>query len=552
MRRSDFPVVKDIVLIGGGHSHVAVLRSFGMSPIDGARLTLISPDVHTPYSGMLPGLIAGHYTYDEAHIDLDPLARFAGARYLQTSVDRIDPAERLIYCRDGRPPVSYDVLSINTGSTPVFAPGLAKERRVLAVKPVAPFLKGWHVLHRRLLDEPERRLGVIGGGAGGVELLLSIQHALAEEGGLAANRAPGRFQIVTRDETILATHNAKVRKAFEKILGERNVRVHSGFEVQRVDVAGVSNGEQVVELDDVIWVTGAEPPDWFAQSGLAVDDRGFIAVDHYLRSTSHPEIFGAGDAVSIAGDPRPKSGVFAVRQGPALAQNLRAMVLGQPLERYRPQKAFLSLISTGDKYAVASRARWFAKGKWVWTWKDRIDRAFMQKFNELPPMSEVGPKSIPTVADVPPEVAAFQAPDAMRCAGCGAKVGELTLRAALEQAGLRPDTGAGEEAGSIVLGIGDDAAAFAVPEGKLLVQSTDGFPAMIDDPYVFGRIAANHALGDLFAMAATPHSALVNVTLPFAAAAKRQADLVHLMAGIARALGEAGCPIIGGHTSGGW
>lgn len=546
MRRAEFPVVKDIVLLGGGHAHVSVLRNFGMFPIKGARITLISPEPDTPYSGMLPGLIAGHYTFDEAHIDLGPLARFAGARYFETEAIAVDPAAKLVHCADGRPPVPYDVLSINTGSTPVFDAALELDREVVAVKPVSGFLSQWPALKARVLAEPERRIGIVGAGAGGVELLLSMQHALASEAGKEPGFGPGAFHVFTRDEVVLETHGERVRDALGKALTQRHVTVHTGFDVKRADAAGVSDGAREVALDEVVWVTGAEPPEWFATSGFDVDARGFLSVDAQLRSTSHPDVFGAGDAVSMTQDPRPKSGVFAVRQGPVLARNLRAVVLDQPLQRYRAQRAFLSLISTGDRNAIASYAGWSVEGAWVWRWKDHIDRTFMRRFNELPEMSEKPEKTMPVVADVPSDVAEAQAPDAMRCGGCGAKVGSATLQRALAQAAVL----AGRDAGDgIVLGIGDDAAAIEVPEGHLLVQTIDSFPAMIDDPFVFGRIAANHCLGDIFAMGARPHSALVAVSLPFAPDAKREAELVQLLAGAQSVLGEAGCPIIGGHTS---
>jgi selenide, water dikinase len=547
MRSVEFPVVKDIVLVGGGHAHVSVLRNFGMYPINGVRLTLISPEADTPYSGMLPGLIASHYTFDETHIDLAPLAGFANTRFFETSVERLDPDANLIYCADGRPPVPYDILSINTGSTPAFDKGLQLDRDVIPVKPVSKFLAQWDQLKAKVLNDPSRRIGIVGAGAGGVELLLSIQYALAKEAGVEPGRGPGSFHVFTRDSDVLKTHGAMVREAMRSALNARGVSIHTGFDVCKVDTAGVSDGDQTVEIDDIIWVTGAEPPQWFANSNLNVDDRGFIAVDSMLRSTSHTDVFGVGDAVAMINDPRPKSGVFAVRQGPVLARNLRARVLGQPLKRYTPQKVFMSLISTGDKYAIASYAGWSLKGEWVWRWKDQIDRAFMTKFNVLPRMDEHPKTTAPTVADIPVEVAESQKPDAMRCGGCGAKVGSATLRQALAEINIG-EAAKSVSIGRIVLGVGDDAAAIEVPTGKLLVQTVDNFPAMLDDPYVFGQITANHCLGDIYAMGSTPHSALAVVALPFAPDAKRAADLVQLLSGAQKVLSAAGCVIVGGHT----
>src|SRR5436309_16012465 len=133
------PVLKDVVLVGAGHAHVAVLRRFGMRPLPGVRFTLISREVHTPYSGMLPGLVAGIYAFDEAHIDTGPLARFAGARLVQDEAVGIDVAQQRIICRN-RPPVPYDLLSLNIGSTPNTGVVPGADENAIPVKPIDGFL----------------------------------------------------------------------------------------------------------------------------------------------------------------------------------------------------------------------------------------------------------------------------------------------------------------------------------------------------------------------------------------------------------------------------
>ncbi len=543
MNGAGVPVVRDLVLIGGGHAHVTVLKRFGMQPIPGVRLTLISPDAHTPYSGMLPGLIAGHYTYDEAHIDLMPLCRFAGARFIPVAVSSVDPEAKCVHL-PGRPPIPYDILSINAGSTPdpVVMPGA--KGRVLPVKPVAEFLELWSALKQRVLANPDCRIGAVGAGAGGVELVLSAQYAIrALLAGL--DREP-EFHIVTKGEEILATHNAGVRAAFRRILDERGIRLQTGFAVDRVGDDGLHAGAKTLALDEILWVTGADAAPWIRASGFDVDARGFLAVDPTLRSTSHHDVFAAGDAASVVGYPRPKSGVFAVRQGPPLEANLRRALLGRPLRAFRPQSAFLSLVSTGGRHAVASRGRWSLSGDWVWRWKDHIDRSFMDKFNTLPDMPEGGRRSgadrLPAELDTP-EVRASLGPLAMRCGGCGAKVGAGTLAHGL--AGLpvirRDDIIAGLDAP-------DDAAIIAPPAGRLLVQTVDFFRAMIDDPFTFGQIAANHCLGDIYAMGGEPHSAMAVVTLPVALPDKTEADFRQMMAGAMQVLEAANCALVGGHT----
>jgi len=541
--QNDTPVVKDIVLIGGGHSHVSVLRMFGMNPVPGVRLTLIARDIHTPYSGMLPGFVAGHYGYDEVHIDLGPLARFAGARLYHGEVEGVDLKERLVHV-PGRPPVYYDLLSINTGSRPqtLDVPGALEH--ALPVKPIDKWLSDWEALQQRVLhSEGDFRIAVVGGGAGGVELALSTQHRLRS---LLREHADDvarlHYEILTDGPEILPTHNAGVRRRFARVLEERGIHVQRTSKVVSVEQHGVqTESGDFRAADAVLWVTSAGAPEWPRDSGLAVDDEGFIQVDRQLRSVSHPEVFAAGDIASLP-DSRPKSGVFAVRQGPVLTENLRRSVAGRPLKTYRPQKNFLGLISTGDPYAVASRGNWSWEGKLLWTWKDWIDRRFMRMFNELPEMAEERSPELGGIANAE-AIEALSTP-AMRCGGCGAKVGSTVLSRVINRLPVQRREG-------VLIGLDapDDAAAFEVPLGKVLVQSVDYFRAFIDDPYTFGRIAANHALGDIFAMGAEAQSALAIATVPFGREQIVEQTLLDVLQGALDTLAPTGAVLTGGHSS---
>jgi len=541
--QSDTPVVKDIVLVGGGHAHVSVLRMFGMKPLPGVRLTMITRDIHTPYSGMLPGFVAGLYDCDDVHIDLGPLARFAGARLYHGEVDGLDLEQRLVHV-PGRPPVHYDLLSINTGSRPrtIDVPGALEH--ALPVKPIDRWLQDWEALQGGVLaSRGEFRLLVVGGGAGGVELALSTQHRLQS---LLRERGddPARLQyeLLTDGAEILPTHNAGVRKRFTRVLRERGIEVRLNSKVVAVQARGVEvERDGFRPADAVLWVTYAAAPQWPGQSGLAVDEDGFIRVDRELRSVSHPQVFAAGDVASLP-DARPKSGVFAVRQGPVLTQNLRRAAEGRPLKSYRPQKNFLGLISTGDAYAVASRGNWSWEGRLLWTWKDWIDRRFMQRFSELPEMAQAQGPELGAVADS----AAIQELStlAMRCGGCGAKVGSTVLSRVINR--LPPQR---REDVLIGLDAPDDAAAFEVPQGKVMVQSVDYFRAFIDDPYTFGRIAANHALGDIFAMGAEAQSALAIATVPYGREQIVEQTLSDVLSGALDTLAPTGAVLAGGHSS---
>lgn len=545
MRNPEQPVLRDIVLVGGGHSHVGVLRRFGMHPVAGVRLTVICRDTHTPYSGMLPGYIAGHYGYDDVHIDLRRLATFASARFFRDEAVALDRGARKVICR-GRPPVAYDQLSINIGSTPRMSQVPGADEFAVAVKPIHTFNQRWLAL----LDRVRRhagvmRIAVVGAGAGGVELTLAMQHRLRDEV-RALGRDPDqiRMHLFEGGARILPTHSAAVRRGFEKLLAERSVEVHRNAVVMRVAAGRLETAAgETVPVDETIWVTSAGGAPWLRETGLELDAQGFIRVGATLQTVTDPNVFAAGDIASMVDVPLEKAGVFAVRMGPPLAENLRRAVEGRPLAAYRPQRRWLALISTGDRRAVASRSLLRLQGDWVWRWKDWIDRRFMAKFSELPAMqddAEAAPTSVALQAE---EAAQAISAIAMRCGGCGAKVGATVLSRAL--GALRP-----VERDDVLIGLHapDDAAVVRVPPGKAMVHTVDFFRAFVDDPYVFGRVAANHALGDIFAMGAEAQSATAIVTVPSGLESKVEDVLFQMMSGAVEVLNEANCALVGGHT----
>ena len=566
------PIVKDLVLAGGGHSHVIVLKRFGMKPMPGVRITLICGDVETPYSGMLPGHVAGHYTHDEIHIDLGPLARFANARFYHDEVVGLDPIDRTVICRN-RPPVPYDVLSIDIGSAPLTddVPGAAGS--VVPVKPIGNFVARWNALVERVLaTEAPVRIGVVGAGAGGVEMVLAMRHGLRarlrEAGG---NPDRLSFDLFPGGSDVLPTKPSRVRAAFARVLAERDVRVHLDAWIDRVTpgalhAAGLTGGAEagagdgtgygtgypcvlhtaggaMHELDEVLWVTAAGVQPWLAASGLATDEGGFVAVHPTLESTSHCGVFAAGDCAAVLAHPREKAGVFAVRQGPALEQNLRRALRGLALKPFRPQRRHLSLISTGDRRAVATRGGTLVlEGDWVWRWKDWIDRRFMRKFAELPDMADEVKLDLPgglAGEDAIKELSAI----AMRCGGCGAKVGATVLARVMND--IKP---VAREDVLIGLADPDDAAVVETPPGKVVVYTVDSFRAMIDDPWLFGRIAANHSLGDIFAMGGEPQTALAIATVPYGIETQVEDTLRQMMTGATEVLRKAGAALVGGHT----
>ncbi len=546
MQAGATPIVKDLVLVGGGHSHVIVLKRFGVRPMPGVRITVICRDIETPYSGMLPGLVAGHYTSDQVHIDLGPLCRFAGARFYHDEVLGLDLERQTVLCKR-RPPVHYDVLSIDIGSTPDVSGVTGASENVVPVKPISNFVGRWEALVARVLASDRRlAIGVVGAGAGGTEILLAMQHGLRSRlRALGRSAHEPEFHLFVSGDEALATHAAKVRAAFTQVFEERGIHVHRNARVSRVDRACVHTADgAVVELDEVLWVTQAGTQKWLAAAGLECVDGGFVAVHDTLESTSHHNVFAAGDCATVLEHPREKAGVFAVRQGKPLERNLRRALRGQRLKAFAPQKRFLSLISTGDRCAVTSRDGLATlRGDWVWRWKDWIDRRFMRKFSDLPEMESGASTDLPTgLADKEAirEISAV----AMRCGGCGAKVGSTVLARVMNQLEPTPRD-------DVLIGLHepDDAAVVSVPRGKVLVLTVDCFRAMIDDPYLFGRIATNHSLGDIFAMNAEPQTALAIATLPYGLESKVEDTLLQMMTGAMEVLADAHTALVGGHTS---
>jgi selenide,water dikinase len=367
--------MRRLVLAGGGHAHVEVLRRFGLQSPGDVEVVLVSPGRYAAYSGMLPGLVAGHYGFEQAHIDLERLARFARAQFVRDVAVRLDVQRRVLVCDSGLT-VTYDVLSLDIGAAPTAlllgrgtAPGVP-------VKPVETYLAQWDQAVQAARQRPLDIL-VVGGGAGGVEITLAMQHRLQQ----VAPRNGARFTLVTLGREILPGHASGVRGRMQRTLAARGVqvRVDSRVVAHEGKWATLQSGERLA-ADFVFSATGAEASRWLAEAGLATDDEGFVLVEDTLQSCSHPAVFAAGDCATMRNHKRPRSGVYAVRQGPPLAENLRNRLVDRPLQPYLPQPRALYLISTGNRYAIASYGRLSIAGAWVWRWKDGIDRRFMRRY----------------------------------------------------------------------------------------------------------------------------------------------------------------------------
>jgi len=367
--------MRDLVLIGGGHAHVHVLKAFGERPPADARLTLVGRDPKTPYSGMIPGFVAGHYSFDDCHIDLVQLCARSGVRFVQAEATGIDRANRRVLLKD-QPALAYDILSVDVGSAPAIGGIPGADQWAIPVKPIAELGRRWLAFCERMAAwlGPLNVL-VIGGGAGGVELALAIDHRLRA----IAPAAEVQVTLATKDE-ILAGQAEAARRRLREILRRRGIRLLEHAAAQRIERGAVELAGGWHQADAVFVVTEASAAPWFADTGLPLDERGFLAVDDTLRSTGDERIFAAGDCATVLKHRRPKAGVFAVRQGPPLADNLRRALAGEALQPFVPQERHLAIIGTGDGHAVATRGAWAIEGRWVWWWKDLVDRRWMRLY----------------------------------------------------------------------------------------------------------------------------------------------------------------------------
>jgi selenide,water dikinase len=518
-----------LVLVGGGHAHVQVLRSLAMRPLAGAHLTLVVDDPVAVYSGMVPGFVAGQYRRDELEIDVRPLARRAGAAVVVARATAIDASDRRIGL-EGRAAIAYDTASFDVGSQ---VAGLAlpgARAFALATRPIGRFVAEVDAMLAGVRASTGRHVVVCGAGAGGVELACALRARLALDGAQAAT-----VTLVDACQQLLPGMAARVAERVLRAIRDRAIALRLGARVAAVEECALvlETGERI-PFDALIWATGAASLPLFRASALPVDPRGFVRIRATLQVEGYDALFASGDCARFEPD-LPKAGVYAVRQGPLLDHNLRARVRDRALHAYRPQRDSLVLLNLGDGNALGTKWRRAIAGPRVFALKDRIDRHFVRRFQVLAADGEA-------TRDFP----AMEPRAEMLCGGCAAKVGESVLQRALARLGVRSDE-------AVVLGLEapDDAAVVRMPRGEVVVASIDGFRPFCDDPFLVGRVAAVNAASDLWAKGATPRFALAQVTVPDADPERAEEVLFQLLAGARVALDADGIALVGGHTTSG-
>ena len=368
--------MKHVLLLGGGHAHVHVLQQLARKPLAGARVTLVTPFERQMYSGMVPGLVAGHYTAQDCVIPLRPLAQAAGVAFKQASAVRLDADARRVTLDDGSV-LDYDLLSLDTGAVMRRGqlPGAAEH--ALFVRPIEDFVQQLDALWARAAQR-RLHLAVVGAGAAGVELALALQYRLGQPG------AGVQITLVTGGPAPLAGYLAAVMARVQNCLIAMDVSVvRQGAAAVEATALVLEDGSRLA-CDAAVLATGVQAPAWLAGSGLALDAQGFVLTRSTLQSTSYADVFAVGDVATRSDTPHAKSGVYAVRAGPPLALNLRHALDGQALQPHIAATRTLNLVSCGERNAIAAWGNWSAEGRWVWWLKDRIDRGFVARYADPP------------------------------------------------------------------------------------------------------------------------------------------------------------------------
>ena len=515
-----------VVLLGVGHTNAHVLRMWKMKGLPDAQLICVSNMWKASYSGMMPGVLAGQYPVEQMEIDLARYCASAGARLVVGKVTGIDREKRWLLFED-RPEIPFDVLSIGIGSVPASPPETSDDT-LLAIKPMQTFLPRLRAKLDSITDSSRKTLDVaiVGAGAGGTEIAFCLSARLKKW-------YPDRefnVSLVTSSAHVGTGCVERTVALIEEELRDRGIRARTGQRVR-----GVANGEltfqngERISCDLAIWATSATAPELLGQLGLETDQRGFLLTQPDLRVLGDPSIFAVGDTGTMQDSPTPKAGVFAVRQGPVLWANIKRTLKGQPLEVYKPQRDFLTLLNLGDDRAIAQYKGRAFRGRWCWRLKDYIDSKFMRMYQDYKPMEM---KAEP----LDPETQ-------MRCTGCGGKVGGSVLSRVLN----RLDAPQNEH---VLVGLDepDDAAVIQSPQGRPMTVTADFFSAPLDDPYIVGRIAALNSASDVFAIGAKPLAALALITVPLGRPRHQEQVLYETLAGSLHEFRQMDCSLAGGHT----
>ena len=511
---------KKLVLIGGGHSHILLLKKLGMKPIKGLNITLITPEPELVYTGMLPAAILGSYSFDQINIDLIKLANFAKCRIIFEAVDKINLNKKEIYL-DDRMPFGFDILSIDIGINYQLSNISGAEKFSIPVKPFNNFIHNWRKFVSNLtIKKNIIELSIIGAGAAGCELALCINHKIKSLG-----REP-KIYLIDKKE-IAGNLPAQAKNKILKLLKENKIILRNNINISSIAKGKIhiEDGE-IISSDLILSVAGGKPHNWLSETDLNLKN-GFVSVNQSLQSISHDFVFASGDCASIINIPTQKAGVFAVRAAPFLYQNIQNYVIKKTLKKYNPQKKFLQALTISNKKALMFWGDITLLGFIPWLIKDFVDRSFIKKFIVKHSMnSSLVEKHIEQEQEL--------------CGACGAKVGNKVLESALEKLP--------KNVNNMLNKIGDDAAIVHLNQGNH-VFTTDHLRKFCSDPWIMSRITAVHALGDIWAMGSIPLLVLSHITIPELSLNDQKNHLDDIIDSADQVFKKEGASIIGGHTS---
>lgn len=522
-----------IVLLGAGHTNAHVLRMWKMKPIENAQLVCVSNHPIATYSGMMPGVLAGQYNVPEMEIDLVRFCASAGVRLVLGDVTGIDREQRELQFAD-RPPLAYEYLSVGIGSRPTTNGVEVKDdSKLVAIKPMQTFLDRLKTHLQAVASSPTKpRIAIVGGGIGSIEIAFCLDRRIKDNPESLGLKTGQQVEItlLTGAQRVGAGLIESTQDRVKTVFDSHGIKQLTGSRVKTVDGNQLQLADGTShDFDLIIWATSAVAPELLSAFDLDVDDRGFLKTRPTLQTIADDNIFVVGDSGTMVDFDLPKAGVFAVRQGPVLWDNLQRAVWNRKLTSYQPQGSFLKLINTADGKTIAERGKRSFYASWCWYLKNRIDQKFMRMYQDYTPMAM--PPSPPTNTE-----------DAMRCLGCGGKIGSQMLSSILDELDIpeHPD---------VIIGLDqpDDAAIVRTQDNQVTV-TTDFFASPLDDPYLSGRIAVLNSVSDCFVMGAQPTGALAMVQLPLGHPRAQRQVMRELMAGAVEELNRAGAVIVGGHT----
>ena len=518
----EIPITNDLVLIGGGHSHLSVLMKLSKKPINGNRITLITNEIDTPYSGMIPGYIEGIYSWRDSHIDLYRLCLKLNVRFIHAEVERVSAYEKEIYFKD-RPKIKFDVLSINTGiqSNNREIKGAAKY--CLSVKPISK-------LANNFLNKITnfKSIAFIGGGAGSVELALAIKKRF-----LNINQDI-KITIITGKRGLLSTFPQKTKLTSLKTLEKFKIDIIEYKRVLEVKPKQIIlSDKSMLKIDKAILSTNSMTPKWLAKSDILLTKDNYILVNKSFQ-TNYKYVFASGDVIDFNNQNLKKAGVFAVRSGKPLAINIKQFILGKKLVEYKFNKNYLALIGTSKRSAIATKYNLTFNSRFFFYLKKYIDQNFIKKFSDFKIRKKFTLEALKTDVlniFVKHKEKITDKNDIMQCKGCAAKVPLNALKQALPKD---------------IVSTSEDAV--SVPGQPELYQTVDMISSIITDPFLLGKIAANHSISDMVSVNSKITSAMMILQLPLSKTEINSRDLEQVLLGANEIFKTIDCPLIGGHT----